>query len=96
MDLRGPFDVLNLASFWGVKKVEREVGRDVVLHSEARRLTFKGAVQILTEEVKEMEKREEGRLKRRVVPVDLDEPIVDGKEGSGKNRKRRRVKRKGK
>jgi len=88
--------VLNLARFWGFKKVEREMGRDVVLHSDARRLTFKGAVQILTEEVREREKEEEERPKRKVVPVDLDESIVDGEEGSKKNRKRRRMKRKGK
>lgn len=88
--------MLNLASFWGFKKVEREMGRDVVLHSDARRLTFKGAVQIMTEEIREREKREEERPKRKVVPVDLDESIVDGEEGSEKNRKRRRMKRKGK
>ena len=88
--------MLNLARFWGFKKVEREMGRDAVLHSDARRLTFKGAVQILTEEVREREKEEEERPKRKVVPVDLDESIVDGEEGSKKNRKRRRMKRKGK
>ena len=93
-DLRGPFDVLNLASFWGFKKVEKEMGRSVVLHSEARRLTFKGAVQVITEEVKEMEKKEEERLKRKVMPVDLDEPVEDEEEATGKNRKRRRTKKK--
>lgn len=94
-DLRGPFDVLNLATFWGFKRGEREMGRDVIVHSEARRLTFKGAVQILTEEIKEMEKSEEERPKRKVVPVDLDECLVE-EEGSVMNRKRRRMKRKGK
>src|SRR5579859_6138153 len=95
-ELRGPYDVVNLATFWGWKKVDKEMGRRVLLHSEARRLTFKGAVQVVTEEVKEMEKREEERPKRKVVPVDLDESVEVEEGGSARKRgKRRRLKKKG-
>ena len=86
-ELRGPYDVVNLVTFWGVKKLESEIGRRVVLHSEARRLTYKGAVQVVTEEVKEMEKREEERPKRKVTPVDLDESIEVQEGGGGKRGK---------
>ena len=91
-ELRGPYDVVNLATFWGVEKLESEIGRRVVLHSEARRLTYKGAVQVVTEEVKEMEKREEERPKRKVIPVDLDESVEVQDRGGGKRGKRRRLK----
>ena len=91
-ELRGPYDVVNLATFWGVKKLESQIGGRVVLHSEARRLTYKGAVQVVTEEVKEMEKREKERPKRKVTPVDLDESIEVQDGGGGKRGKRRRLK----
>jgi len=94
-DLRGPYDVGNLATFWGFKKLESEMGRKVVLHSEARRLTYKGAVQVVTDEVREMEKREEERPKRKVMPVDLDESVEAEDLGKGKRGKRRRLKKKG-
>ena len=94
-DLRGPYDVGNLATFWGFKKLDSEMGRKVVLHSEARRLTYKGAVQVVTEEVREMEKREEERPKRKVMPVDLDEAVEAEDLDKGKRGKRRRLKKKG-
>lgn len=86
-DLRGPYDVINLATFWGLKQeFGMGDGRKVVLHSDARRLTYKGAVQVITKEVKEMEKIEEERPKRKIIPVDDD---ILQKEG-----KRRRTKKK--
>ena len=94
-DLRGPYDMGNLATFWGFKKLESEMGRKVVLHSEARRLTYKGAVQVVTDEVREMEKKEEERPKRKVMPVDLDESVEAEDQGKGKRGKRRRLKKKG-
>ena len=72
-DLRGPFDVINLATFWGMKQeFGMGDGRKVVLHSEARRLTYKGAIQVITPEVKDLEKTEAERPKRKVVQVDMD------------------------
>ena len=91
-DLRGPFDLINLATFWGIKQeFGMGDGRKVLLHSEARRLTYKGAVQVITDKVKEMEKVEAERPKRKSVSVDAD---IDGAENTAKGRKRRRVKRK--
>lgn len=75
-DVRGPFDVINLATFWGLKQeFGMGDGGRVLLHSQARRLTYKGAVQVVTTEVKEMEKVEEERPKRKVSPVEVDRPI---------------------
>jgi ribonuclease P/MRP protein subunit RPP1 len=89
-DIRGPYDVINLATFWGMKQeFGMGDGRKVVLHSEARRLTYKGAVQVMSKDVKEIEKLEEERPKRKVEPV--DEEIVVGAE---KREKRRKVKKK--
>jgi hypothetical protein len=67
-------------------------GRKVLLHSEARRLTYKGAVQVITEEVKEREKVEAERPKRKVVIVDSDMEDID-KIGKGGKRRRTRRKR---
>ena len=84
-DLRGPFDVINLATFWGLKQeFGLGDGKKVILHSEARRLTYKGAVQVVTQEIKDLEKAEEDRPKRKLEPVDMD--------GEGKARKRKRKK----
>jgi ribonuclease P/MRP protein subunit RPP1 len=84
-DLRGPFDVINLATFWGLKQdVGMGDGQKVVMHSEARRLTYKGAVQVITEEIKHLEKDEENRPKRKVSPVEL--------EGKFREKRRRRKK----
>jgi ribonuclease P/MRP protein subunit RPP1 len=75
-DVRGPFDVINLATFWGLKQeFGMGDGAKVLLHSQARRLTYKGAVQVMTTEVKEMEKVEEERPKRKVAPVEVDRTI---------------------
>jgi ribonuclease P/MRP protein subunit RPP1 len=75
-DVRGPFDVINLATFWGLKQeFGMGDGSRVLLHSQARRLTYKGAVQVFTTEVKEMEKVEEERPKRKVSPVEVDRTI---------------------
>lgn len=75
-DVRGPFDVINLATFWGLKQeFGMGDGSRVLLHSQARRLTYKGAVQVVTTEVKEMEKVEEERPKRKVSPVEVDRTI---------------------
>lgn len=91
-DLRGPYDVINLATFWGLKQeLGMGDGRKVLLHSEARRLTYKGAVQVITEEVKEREKVEAERPKRKVVTVDSD---MEDMDKTGKEGKRRRTKRK--
>jgi len=89
-DLRGPYDVINLGTFWGMKQdVGMGDGKRVVLHSEARRLTYKGAVQVLTGEVKEREKVEEERPKRKVEPVDVsvEDNVANGAEKRGKRRK---------
>lgn len=92
-DLRGPYDVINLATFWGLKQeFGMGDGRKVLLHSEARRLTYKGAVQVITEEVKEREKVEAERPKRKVVIVDSDMEDID-KIGKGGKRRRTRRKR---
>jgi ribonuclease P/MRP protein subunit RPP1 len=70
-EARGPFDVINWATFWGVKQeFGMGDGRRVVLHSEARRLTYRGAVQIMTNEIKELENVEAERPKRNVEQVD--------------------------
>ena len=91
-DLRGPYDVINLATFWGLKQeFGMGDGRKVLLHSEARRLTYKGAVQVITEEVKEREKVEAERPKRKVVTVDSD---MEDTDKTGKGGKRRRTRRK--
>jgi ribonuclease P/MRP protein subunit RPP1 len=88
-DLRGPFDVINLATFWGLKQeFGMGDGRKVLLHSDARRLTYKGAVQVVNQEIKDLEKAEAERPKRKVAPVDVDEEIPP------KAGKRRRVKKK--
>ena len=91
-DLRGPFDVSNLATFWGLKQeFGMGDGRKVLLHSDARRLTYKGAVQVVTEEIKQLEKVEAERPKRKNVSVDSD---MDEEGKTGKGGKRRRTKRK--
>jgi ribonuclease P/MRP protein subunit RPP1 len=72
-DLRGPFDLVNLATFWGLKQeFGMGDGKRVLLHSEARTATYKGAVQIITEDVKLRENGEIERLKRKGVPTDGD------------------------
>ncbi len=91
-DLRGPFDVINLATFWGMKQeFGMGDGRKVVLHSEARRLTYKGAVQVITPEIKELEKTELERPKRKVVQVDMDEAATNLKP-TKRGRKKRKQK----
>jgi len=91
-DLRGPYDVINLATFWGLKQeFGLGDGRKVLLHSEARRLTYKGAVQVVTEEVKERERAEVERPKRKILSVDSD---MEGVETTSKGGKRRRTRRK--
>jgi ribonuclease P/MRP protein subunit RPP1 len=92
-DLRGPFDVVNFATFWGVKQeFGMGDGGKVVLHSRARRETYKGAVQVVGEEVKEKERREERRIeergKRKVEDVDLDVVEAPVKKRGKKKRKR--------
>jgi ribonuclease P/MRP protein subunit RPP1 len=90
-DLRGPFDVINLATFWGMKQeFGMGDGGKVVLHSEARRLTYKGAVQVITQEIKDLEKAEEERPKRKVVQVDIDEDIKTEKQAKKSGRKKRK------
>ena len=90
-DLRGPYDVINLATFWGMKQEGgMGDGRRVVLHSEARRLTYKGAVQVITKEIREMEKVEEERPKRKVEPVDGDESVITEERVKRRKSKRRR------
>jgi ribonuclease P/MRP protein subunit RPP1 len=92
-DLRGPFDVINFATFWGLKQ-EMGMGdaSKVLLHSRARRETYKGTVQILTEDVKEGERIKEERAKRKVVSVDLDdiasEDVMPKKKGRKKRKQR--------
>lgn len=74
-DLRGPFDVINLATFWGLKQeFGMGDGRRVLLHSDARRLTHKGAIQVINTQIKESEKTEAERPKRKSVQVDMDLP----------------------
>jgi ribonuclease P/MRP protein subunit RPP1 len=91
-DLRGPFDVINLATFWGMKQeFGMGDGRKVVLHSEARRLTYKGAVQIITQDIKDLEKTEAERPKRKVVQVDADQvttPMKPAKRGRKKRKQK--------
>lgn len=90
-DLRGPFDVINLATFWGMKQqFGMGDGRKVVLHSEARRLTYKGAVQVITQEIKDLEKTEAERPKRKVVQVDMDEITIAVKPTKQGRKKRKR------
>jgi ribonuclease P/MRP protein subunit RPP1 len=91
VDLRGPFDVINLATFWGLKQeIGMGDGRKVLLHSDARRLTYKGAVQVVNQEIKDLEKMETERPKRKVTPVDVDEeiPPKGGKRRRGKRKAR--------
>jgi ribonuclease P/MRP protein subunit RPP1 len=91
-DLRGPFDVINLATFWGMKQeFGMGDGRKVVLHSEARRLTYKGAVQVITQDIKDLEKTEAERPKRKVVQVDIDE-VPTHVEPAKRGRKKRKQK----
>jgi ribonuclease P/MRP protein subunit RPP1 len=88
-DLRGPFDVINLATFWGLKQEHgMGDGRKVLLHSDARRLTYKGAIQVINQEIKDLEKVEADRPKRKVALVDVDQEIPP------KSSKRRRAKQK--
>ena len=89
-DLRGPFDVINLATFWGMKQeFGMGDGRKVVLHSEARRLTYKGAVQVITQDIKDLEKTEAERPKRKVVQVDIDEVPTHVKPAKRGRKKRK-------
>ena len=89
-DLRGPFDVINLATFWGMKQeFGMGDGRKVVLHSEARRLTYKGAVQVITQDIKDLEKTEAERPKRKVVQVDMDEVTTHVKPAKRGRKKRK-------
>jgi ribonuclease P/MRP protein subunit RPP1 len=86
-DLRGPFDVINLATFWGMKQeFGMGDGKKVLLHSEGRQLTYKGAVQIITQEVRDLEKAELERPKQKVVEVEIDKAQTNDKP-----RKRRRT-----
>jgi len=88
--LRGPFDVINFAGFWGVKQdVGMGNGGKVLLHSRARRETYRGAVQVLSADVREKERVEEERGKRKVVNVDLDVD-VGGEAPKKKARKKRK------
>ena len=91
-DLRGPFDVINFAWFWGVKQeVGMGDGGKVLLHSRARRETYRGAVQIVSRDIREKEKVQEEKGKRKVVNVDLDADVGDDapKKMVRKKRKRR-------
>jgi ribonuclease P/MRP protein subunit RPP1 len=90
-DLRGPFDVINLATFWGLKQeFGMGDGRRVLLHSEARGLTYKGAVQVITTQIKELEKAEAERPKRKSVQVEMDVP-VEKLQNKRPRRKRKRT-----
>ena len=90
-DLRGPFDIINLATFWGMKQeFGMGDGRKVVLHSEVRRLTYRGAVQVITQEIKDLEKVEKERPKRKVVQVDMDEVTTIETKGKRGRKKRKR------
>ena len=93
-DLRGPFDVINLATFWGVKQeFGLGDGQKVLLHSEARRLTYKGAVQVITEEIKELERVEAERPKRKNASVDVEmEEVERARKREKKRHPRRRRK----
>lgn len=89
-DLRGPFDVINLATFWGMKQeFGMGDGRKVVLHSEARRLTYKGAVQIISQDIKDLDKTDAERPKRKAVQVDVDEVTMHLKPAKRGRKKRK-------
>jgi hypothetical protein len=86
-DLRGPFDVINLATFWGMnQEFGMDDGKKVLLHSEVRQLTYIGAVQIITQEVRNLEMAELEQPKQKVVKVEIDKAHTKDKP-----RKRRRT-----
>jgi len=66
-------------------------GGKVLLHSRARRETYRGAVQIVSGDVKEKERVDEEKGKRKVANVDLDADVGDDppKKMARKKRKRR-------
>jgi ribonuclease P/MRP protein subunit RPP1 len=87
-DLRGPFDVANLATFWGMKGGKMGNAARVVQLAEGRKGTYRGAVQVITAEALEREERERERPKRKVEVV--DETVVTSEEKPGKRRKKKK------